>query len=131
MLRELRNCIVDHISHFKHHRLKYVSMGYVAQGPVYNHVLHISKRPSQEADILRMLMLSRVDTGRLEKGTATALLTGLSSMSMSSPGQQSPEDSDGAIDQARAGSEITVKHTKMSDVVGIKIFTKEVLGIKL
>lgn len=106
-------------------------MSFAAKGQVYDHALRISKRPRRNTDILSPLVLSGAGIGSLGKGKVSGPSTAVASTSTSSPGQQSPEDSDGTIEQARAGSEITTKHTKMCDVVGIKIFTVGVLGIRL
>lgn len=107
-------------------------MGFAGQLPVYNHVMRItSKRPSRDTDVLTSLAPYGVGTSFLEKRKASAPSTAAASTSTSSPWLQSPEDSDGVIDPDRVGARISVKHIKMRDVVGIKIFTMEVLGVKL
>lgn len=131
MLRELRSCVVDHILHFSHLRIQYVSMCYSVHGPIHNYAVHIMTpfriglNPCAFTGGVSPTVMAAV-----AKGKTNIIPTAEQSPSTPSPMEQSPEDSDGEVRQV-GRLNMVIKGVKIHDISGIKMWEKENWSVKL
>lgn len=130
MLRELRSCVVDHILHFAHLRVEYVSMCYSAHRPVHNYAVHIMypSRIGLDHHALKRSM-TPYNLGAPEKKKLAISSTAETSASNSSP-EGCPSDDDNVIGEGGRPS-MVIKGVRIRDIVGIKMWEKEIWSMKL
>lgn len=130
MLRELRSCVVDHVLHFAHLHVEYVSMCYSVHGPVHNYAVHIMypSRVGLDPRALKRSMTS-CSLGAAEKKNVTIPFTADTSTSNSSP-EGCHSDDDNVIGEGGRINMI-IKGVRIRDIVGIKMWEKEIWSMKL
>lgn len=126
VLRELRFCVVDHILHHSTLRLKYVAVCHPEhRSPVVSQLI---RKPCQQS--------SAGDTSEPRgQGLSNINPTSASSSSLTTstlheqPGDTSDESDDGT--DPSSSPQMYVKSLRLQEVIGIKMWEKEIWNLKL
>ena len=119
--------------HFPYLRVKYVAMCYSVHGPIHNQALCITKAPrfGFDLDVLKIHDLDLSETGLSGKLKSSFAPLADPSVSVSSPSDLvTPDESDYSNEQPGRFN-IVIKGIRLRDISGIKMWEKEIWGIKL
>ena len=132
VLREIRSCAIDNILHFPHLQIQYVAVGHVMHGTLTTIMAKLVKKSSrqQKGMSARSSISSMSTVSWNTKGKGKGKGKEVAAANTESP-WTTPSDSDDDFEGFTEPSVRVIDNFKPLDATGIKMWEKEIWGLRL
>lgn len=129
VLREIRSCAVDNIMHFPHLKVEYVAVGHTIHGNMASSLAKLTRKSSRGRRAPNSKLNANVESTKIrdtkEKGK------GKEATATNAELPWAPSDSDDDFGPFNVVSVRVIENFKPADVTGIKMWEKEIWGMRL
>jgi hypothetical protein len=131
VLREIRSCAIDNIMHFPHLKVQYVAVGHTIHGNLTSILAKLVKKPTRKTPAMSSRSsISSASTGSWEtKGKRKG--KGKEIAGTDAEPSWYPSDSDDDLGGFNEASVRVIDNFKPTDADGIKMWQKEIWGLRL